>query len=179
MYLTSYIKSLIVSLTILTLTILVTNPSKANTTCTTNSLGDRTCTTVTGNILSNSTFGTGTDPNEVTTTTDWSTTGSDGIHTHGNFGFTYPSGADNTGGVLAFEGHTEDNVYQDSALVGDGHLTQSQINEVGPGHGVTCEPTYVQVFCGYTVHSEFNESVPAETVQSVFPDVTSHFLTKV
>ena len=115
---------------LLILTILPINGiSKAETTCTTNSLGDRTCITVTGNILTNSTFGTGTDPNEVTTTTDWSTTGPDGIHTHGNFGFTYPAGADNTGGVLAFEGHTEDNVYQDSALVGDGHLTQSQLNE--------------------------------------------------
>ena len=114
-----------VLLTILTLTIFSVNSSKANTTCVTNSLGDRTCTTVTGNILSNSTFGTG----NTTTTTDWLTTGSDGIHTHGNFGFTYPSGADSTGGVLAFEGHDEDNVFQDSALVGDGHLTQSQINE--------------------------------------------------
>ena len=115
---------------LLILTILPINGiSKAETTCTTNSLGDRTCITVTGNILTNSTFGTGTDPNEVTTTTDWSTTGPDGIHTHGNFGFTYPAGSDNTGGVLAFEGHTEDNVYQDSALVGDGHLTQSQLNE--------------------------------------------------
>ena len=113
-----------VLLTILTLTIFSVNSSKANTTCVTNSLGDRTCTTVTGNILSNSTFGTG----NTTTTTDWSTTGSDGIHTHGNFGFTYPNGADSTGGVLAFEGHDEDNVFQDSALVGDGHLTQSQIN---------------------------------------------------
>ena len=36
---------------------------------------------------------------------------------------------DTSGGVLAFEGHTDDNVFQDSALVGDGHLTQSQINE--------------------------------------------------
>tara|TARA_B100001027_G_scaffold216901_1_gene194982 strand:- start:1524 stop:3623 length:2100 start_codon:yes stop_codon:yes gene_type:complete len=117
---------LTVLLTILTLTILVTNPSKANTTCVTNSLGDRTCTTVTGNILSNSTFGTG----NTTTTTDWSTTGSDGVHTHGNFGnFPYDSSMDQSGGVLAFEGHTDDNVFQDSALVGDGHLTQSQINE--------------------------------------------------
>ncbi len=117
---------LTVLLTILTLTILVTNPSKANTTCVTNSLGDRTCTTVTGNILSNSTFGTG----NTTTTTDWSTTGSDGVHTHGNFGnFPYGTGMDTSGGVLAFEGHTDDNVFQDSALVGDGHLTQSQINE--------------------------------------------------
>ena len=111
---------------LLILTILPINgTSKAETTCTTNSLGDRTCITATGNILTNSTFGTG----NTTTTTDWSTTGTDGIHTHGNFGFTYPSGSDSSGGVLAFEGHTEDNVYQDSALVGDGHLTQSQINE--------------------------------------------------
>ena len=111
---------------LLILTILPINgTSKAETTCTTNSLGDRTCITVTGNILTNSTFGTG----NTTTTTYWSTTGSVGIHTHGNFGFTYPSGSDSSGGVLAFEGHTEDNVYQDSALVGDGHLTQSQINE--------------------------------------------------
>ena len=35
------------------------------------------------------------------------------IHTHGNFNFTYPSGADTSGGVLAFEGDPEDNVYQD------------------------------------------------------------------
>ena len=116
----------IIGLILLNITILQINgTSKAETTCTTNSLGDRTCITVTGNILTNSTFGTG----NTTTTTDWSTTGSDGIHTHGNFGFTYPSGSDSSGGVLAFEGHTEDNVYQDSALVGDGHLTQSQINE--------------------------------------------------
>ena len=111
---------------LLILTILPINgTSKAETTCTTNSLGDRTCITVTGNILTNSTFGTG----NTTTTTDWSTTGSDGIHTHGNFGFTYPSGSDSSGGVLAFEGHVEDNVYQDQSLVGDGHLTKSQINE--------------------------------------------------
>jgi len=130
MSLTSYTKSLIVLLTTLILTTLVSVNSQANTTCTTNALGDRTCTTVTsgtttGNILDNSTFGTG----NTTTTTGWSTTGSDGIHTHGNFGFTYPSGSDSSGGVLAFEGHTEDNVYQDQSLVGDGHLTQSQINE--------------------------------------------------
>ena len=131
MCLTNYIKVLIGSLTILTLTTLVSVNSQAQTTCTTNALGDRTCTTVTsgtttGNILDNSTFGTG----NTTTTTDWSTTGSDGIHTHGNFGnFPYGSGMDQTGGVLAFEGHTEDNVYQDQSLVGDGHLTKSQINE--------------------------------------------------
>ena len=112
---------------LLILTILPINGiSKAETTCTTNSLGDRTCITVTGNILTNSTFGTG----NTTTSTDWSTTGTDGIHTHGNFGnFPYDTNMDQSGGVLAFEGHTEDNVYQDSALVGDGHLTQSQLNE--------------------------------------------------
>ncbi len=36
---------------------------------------------------------------------------------------------DTSGGVLAFEGHEEDNVYQDVDLVGDGHLTQYQINQ--------------------------------------------------
>ena len=127
---TNYIKSLIVLLTTLILTTLVSVSSQANTTCTTNALGDRTCTTTsagttTGNILTNSTFGTG----NTTTTTDWSTTGDHGIHTHGNFGFTYPSGADTSGGVLAFEGDPDDNVFQDSALVADGHLTKAQINE--------------------------------------------------
>ena len=80
----------------------------------------------TGNILSNSTFGTGT----TTTTTDWSTDGNDGIHTHGAWnGFPYETGMDSSGGVLAFEGHEEDNVYQDVDLVGDGHLTQSEVNQ--------------------------------------------------
>ena len=41
---------------------------------------------------------------------------------------------DTSGGVLAFEGHTDDNVYQDVDLVGDGHLTKSQINEDLPLH---------------------------------------------
>ena len=127
---TNYIKSLIVLLTTLILTTLVSVSSQANETCTTNALGDRTCTTTsagttTGNILTNSTFGTG----NSTTTTDWSTTGDHGIHTHGNFNFTYPSGADTSGGVLAFEGDPTDNVFQDSALVADGHLTKAQINE--------------------------------------------------
>jgi hypothetical protein len=36
---------------------------------------------------------------------------------------------DDSGGVLAFEGHTEDNVYQDVDLVDDGHLTQQQMNQ--------------------------------------------------
>jgi hypothetical protein len=106
--------------------LLIVGTAYADTTCTTNSLGDRTCVTTTGNILSNSTFGS----SNTTTTTGWLTTGSDGIHTHGNFG-TFPYGAnmDQTGGVLAFEGYVEDNVFQDSALVKHGHLTQSQINE--------------------------------------------------
>ena len=80
----------------------------------------------TGNILTNPTFGTGGN----TTTTGWSTDGSDGVHTHGAWnGFPYQTGMDDTGGVLAFEGHTEDNVYQDVDLVGDGHLTQSEVNQ--------------------------------------------------
>ena len=114
---------------VLILTTLLISPSKAGTTCTTNDLGDRTCTTVTsgtttGNILTNSTFGTG----NTTTTTGWSSDGHK--HTHGNFGnFPYQSGMDTSGGVWAGEGHTDDNIYQDVDLVGDGHLTQSQINE--------------------------------------------------
>ena len=80
----------------------------------------------TGNILTNSTFGTGT----TTTTTGWSTSGDDGIHTHGAWnGFPYGTGMDDSGGVLAFEGHEEDNVYQDVDLVDDGHLTQSEMNQ--------------------------------------------------
>jgi len=80
----------------------------------------------TGNILTNSTFGTG----NTTSTTGWSTDGDEGIHTHGAWnGFPYGTGMDDSGGVLAFEGHEEDNVYQDVDLVGDGHLTQSEINQ--------------------------------------------------
>ena len=80
----------------------------------------------TGNILTNSTFGTG----DTTTTTGWSTSGDDGIHTHGAWnGFPYQTGMDDSGGVLAFEGHEEDNVYQDVDLVGDSHLTQPEMNQ--------------------------------------------------
>jgi len=80
----------------------------------------------TGNILNNSTFGTG----NTTSTTGWSTSGDDGIHTHGAWnGFPYQTGMDDSGGVLAFEGHEEDNVYQDVDLVGDGHLTQPEMNQ--------------------------------------------------
>jgi len=114
---------------VLTLTTFL-NVSKAET-CTTNDFGDRTCTTstagtITGNILTNSTFGTGTN----TSTTGWSTDGDEGIHTHGvgDFGQKY-NGYVDQGGTLAFHGHEDDNVYQDVDLVGDGHLTQSQINE--------------------------------------------------
>ena len=120
---------MILSLTILILTTLVSVSSQAQTTCTTNALGDRTCTTVTsgtttGNVLTNSTFGTG----NTTTTTGWSSDGHK--HTHGAWnGFPYQSGMDTSGGVWAGEGHTDDNIYQDVDLVGDGHLTQSQINE--------------------------------------------------
>ena len=128
MYLTSYIKSLIVSLTILILTTLVSVNSQAEN-CTTNDLGDRTCTTTTagtttGNVLTNSTFGTG----NTTTTTGWLSDGHK--HTHANFGnFPYQSGMDTSGGVWAGEGHTDDNLYQDVDLVGDSHLTKAQINE--------------------------------------------------
>jgi hypothetical protein len=80
----------------------------------------------TGNILNNSTFGTG----STTSTTGWSTDGDDGVHSHGAWnGFPYQTGMDDSGGVLAFEGHEEDNVYQDVDLVDDGHLTQHQINQ--------------------------------------------------
>ena len=59
-------------------------------------------TVTTGNLLNNSTFGTG----NTTTTTGWSTDGDDGIHTHGAWnGFPYETGMDSSGGVLAFEGH--------------------------------------------------------------------------
>ena len=116
------------------------NPTSV-TTCTENALGDQTCTTVTttttttpgtttGNVLTNSTFGTGTDPNETTTTNGWS--GDEQLHTHGMFGQNMgnpANGQDITGGVYAFEGDPADNVYQDTDLVGDGHLTKSQINE--------------------------------------------------
>ena len=62
-------------------------------------------------------------------TTGWSTDGDDGIHTHGEWGFPYQTGMDDSGGVLAFEGHEEDNVYQDVDLVDDGHLTQPEMNQ--------------------------------------------------
>ena len=115
-------------LIVLTLTTFL-SVSKAET-CTTNDLGDRTCTTTTagtttGNVLTNSTFGTGT----ITSTSGWSTD-STSIDTHGvgSYGQKY-SGYVDQGGTLAFEGDPNNNVYQDVDLVGDGHLTKSQINE--------------------------------------------------
>ena len=132
--------SFIISFLILTLTILA-NVSRAetttSTTCTVNNLGDETCVTTTttvtgsgeqtttGNVLTNSTFGTGT----TTSTSGWSTD-STSIDTHGvgNYGQKYDGYVDQ-GGTLAFEGDPNNNVYQDVDLVGDGHLTQSQINE--------------------------------------------------
>ncbi len=133
-----YIGSLVVALFVATS--VHANPTSV-TTCTENALGDQSCTTVTttttntpgtttGNVLTNSTFGTGTDPNETTTTTGWS--GDEHLHTHGMFGQNMgnpQSGQDITGGVYAFRGDPADNVYQDTDLVGDGHLTKSQINE--------------------------------------------------
>ena len=48
-------------------------------------------TVTTGNLLTNSTFGTG----NTTTTTGWSTSGDHGIHTHGAWnGFPYQTGMD-------------------------------------------------------------------------------------
>jgi hypothetical protein len=128
MYLTKYIKLLIGSLTILTLTTLVSVNSQAET-CTTNALGDRTCTTstagtTTGNVLTNSTFGTG----STYSTQDWTISGDVGHGHNGAPGTTY-TGQNTSGGVLAFEGDPTGKIYQDVDLVGDGKLTQAQINE--------------------------------------------------
>jgi len=108
-----------------------------STTCTVNDLGDETCVTTTttvtgsgeqtttGNVLTNSTFGTGTS----TDTTGWSTDGFNmPTHDVGDYGQKYDGYVDQ-GGTLAFTGEETENVYQDVDLVGDGHLTQSQINE--------------------------------------------------
>jgi len=101
------------------------SPNPGDVTCTTTTTTNISGTT-TGNILNNSTFGTGT----TTSTSGWSTDGDEGIHTHGvgEFGQKY-NGYVDQGGTLAFHGHEDDNVYQDVDLVGDGHLTKSQINE--------------------------------------------------
>jgi len=127
MYLTSYIKSLIVSLTILILTTLVSVNSQAEN-CTTNDLGDRTCTTTTagtttGNVLTNSTIGT-----SGYSTSGWTISGDIG-HGHSSTNGTTYTGQNTTGGNIAFEGNPNGKLYQDVDLVGDNHLTQSQINE--------------------------------------------------
>jgi len=115
--------SLVIALTLTTFL----NVSKAET-CTTNDLGDRTCTTstagtTTGNVLTNSTFGTsGYNSN------GWTISGDVGQGHTSTTGSTQ-SGQNTSGGVLAFEGDPNGSIYQDVDLVGDSHLTQSQINE--------------------------------------------------
>ena len=118
----------IVGLSLLILTTFLISPSKAET-CTTNDLGDRTCTTTTagtttGNVLTNSTFGTG----STYSTQDWTISGDVGHGHNGAPGTTY-TGQNTSGGVLAFEGNPTGKIYQDVDLVGDGKLTQAQINE--------------------------------------------------
>ena len=118
----------IISLIVLTLTTFLISPSKAET-CTTNDLGDRTCTsstagTTTGNVLNNSTFTTANN----SYTDGWTTSGDIG-HGHSYTSGTTYAGQDTNGNVLAFEGDPSGSIYQDVDLVGDGHLTKSQINE--------------------------------------------------
>ena len=118
---------MIVSLTILILTTLVSVNSQAET-CTTNDLGDRTCTTTTagtttGNVLTNSTIGT-----SGYSTSGWTISGDIG-HGHSSTNGTTYTGQNTTGGNIAFEGDPNGKLYQDVDLVGDGKLTQAQINE--------------------------------------------------
>ena len=113
---------------VLTLTTFL-NVSKAET-CTTNDLGDRTCTTstagtTTGNVLNNSTF---TPDNSGNYNHGWTESGDIG-HGHTSTSGTTQPGQNTSGGVLAFEGDPNGSIYQDVDLVGDSHLTQSQINE--------------------------------------------------
>ena len=115
--------SLVIALTLTTFL----NVSKAET-CTTNDLGDRTCTTstagtTTGNVLTNSTFGT-----SGYSTSGWTISGDVGHGHTSTTGTTY-TGQNTSGGVLAFEGDPSGSIYQDVDLVGDGKLTQAQINE--------------------------------------------------
>ena len=129
MYLTSYTKSLIISLTILILTTLVSVNSQAET-CTTNDLGDRTCTTTTsgtttGNVLTNSTF----SPDGSNNYNHGWTSSGDICHGHPYTSGTTYTGQNVAGGNLAFEGDPTGKIYQDVDLVGDGKLTQAQINE--------------------------------------------------
>ena len=117
--------SLVIALTLTTFL----NVSKAET-CTTNDLGDRTCTTstagtTTGNVLNNSTF---TPDNSGNYNHGWTISGDVG-QGHTSTSGTTQSGQNTSGGVLAFEGDPNGSIYQDVDLVGDSHLTQSQINE--------------------------------------------------
>ena len=125
MRLTKYI----ILFTVLTLTTFLISPSKAET-CTTNDLGDRTCTTstagtTTGNVLTNSTF---TPDGSGNYNHGWTSSGDIG-HGHPSTSGTTYTGQNTSGGVLAFEGDPSGSIYQDVDLVGDGHLTKSQINE--------------------------------------------------
>jgi hypothetical protein len=107
-----------------------------STTCTVNDLGDETCVTTTttvtgsgeqtttGNVLTNSTFTT----TNNSYTDGWTSSGDIGAGHPYTSGTTY-TGQDTSGNVLAFEGDPTGKIYQDVDLVGDGHLTQSQINE--------------------------------------------------
>ena len=131
--------SFISLITVLILTIL-TNVSRAqtttSTTCTVNDLGDETCVTTTttvtgsgeqtttGNVLTNSTFTT----TNNSYTDGWTSSGDIGAGHPSTSGTTY-TGQDTSGNVLAFEGDPTGKIYQDVDLVGDGHLTKSQINE--------------------------------------------------
>jgi len=116
--------------------VLSINTSFSETTCVEDSPnpGDVTCTTTTttnisgtttGNILENSTFSPDDSGNY---NHGWSSTGDIGNGHPSTTGTTY-TGQDTSGGVLAFEGDPSGSIYQDVDLVGDGHLTKSQINE--------------------------------------------------
>jgi hypothetical protein len=114
---------------LLTLTTFLISPSKAET-CTTNDLGDRTCTTTTagtttGNVLTNSIFEPDSSGNY---NHGWTESGDIG-HGHPSTSGTTYTGQNTSGGVLAFEGDPNGSIYQDVDLVGDGHLTKSQIGE--------------------------------------------------
>jgi len=119
--------SFIILCKVLILTTFLISQSKAET-CTTNDLGDRTCVTnttgtTTGNVLTNSTFGT-----SGYNTNGWTISGDVG-HGHNSTSGSTQSGQNTSGGVLAFEGDPNGSIYQDVDLVGDGKLTQAQINE--------------------------------------------------
>lgn len=108
-----------------------------STTCTVNDLGDETCVTTTttvtgsgqqtttGNVLNNSTFSPDGSGNY---NHGWTESGDIG-HGHTSTSGTTQPGQNTSGGVLALEGDPNGSIYQDVDLVGDGKLTQAQINE--------------------------------------------------